>query len=227
MRRFWLFQTRLGGGKELKFLTVFGLIFCNRSRALYYLAVITIYEFFLGEFKMLYHDPRPYMVETSIKPVYCSREFGNPSGHSLAAALFSIVVFLDLYHASPIRSDLQGKPRTLFANWFVYFVSGLLLLYWAASIPYTRYVMGLHSADQLVYGSTLGVWSGFFMHFYFRDNFIYYVEKVFLSQETEFTKKDGRWNIKNNQPSEVISEDANGKDRKLSDTQIKELGTLS
>ena len=69
----------------------------------------------------------------------------------------------------------------LFANWLTYTLCLLLCISWAAVIPYTRYALGVHSLDQIVYGSSLGLWAGVFMHLYVRDNFIRYIEKVILS----------------------------------------------
>jgi hypothetical protein len=36
--------------------------------------------------------------------------------------------------------------------------------------------MGVHSLDQIVYGSTLGVWSAITMHFIVRDGFIGHIQ---------------------------------------------------
>jgi hypothetical protein len=56
-------------------------------------------------FKLAYADPRPYMMSSDIQPFSCSKGFGNPSGHSSAAAVFSIVLFLDYFHGNPIKSN--------------------------------------------------------------------------------------------------------------------------
>ena len=38
------------------------------------------------------------MVDTNIDPLGCSREYGNPSGHSLYSGGFFVFVFLDIFH---------------------------------------------------------------------------------------------------------------------------------
>ena len=56
-------------------------------------------------FKLAYHYPRPWVISSSIIPISCSKEFGNPSGHSSASSLFSIFLILDAFHGTPLRSD--------------------------------------------------------------------------------------------------------------------------
>lgn len=48
--------------------------------------------------------------------------------------------------------------------------------------------MGVHSLDQIVYGSTLGVWAGITMHFLVRDHLIQHVEKIIYHSNTAYTK---------------------------------------
>ena len=55
--------------------------------------------------KLAYHDPRPYMISSNISPFKCSTSFGNPSGHSSSASVIAIVLYLDLFHGSPVSSD--------------------------------------------------------------------------------------------------------------------------
>ena len=46
--------------------------------------------------------------------------------------------------------------------------------------------MGVHSLDQIMFGSSLGVWSGLTMHFLVRDNLLRHVEKLIKSSQ-EYT----------------------------------------
>ena len=39
-----------------------------------------------------------------------------------------------------------------------YYSCLLILLFYAGTIPYTRFLMGVHSLDQIVFGMTLGLW---------------------------------------------------------------------
>ena len=79
-------------------MAIVGLIFCTREKFFYLLTVYSIDKALIGYLKLAYHNPRPYMVESSITPIHCSKEFGNPSGHTSAALAISIVIFLEVMH---------------------------------------------------------------------------------------------------------------------------------
>ena len=166
----WKVLTNIGGGKELVTCLIISLIWAPRSKFMYYLFVLAIDKVIVSYFKLFYNHPRPYMIDGNIKPISCSKSFGNPSGHSCSASLFAIVVFCDVFHGSQM-----GQKPSKFYSWYTYISVLLFMLFWAGSIPYTRFVMGVHSLDQIIYGSCLGVWSGFIMHFLVRDNIISHV----------------------------------------------------
>ena len=62
-------------------------------------AMINIFIMSIG--KMGYHQPRPYMVDDDVEVHGCSKEFGHPSGHSLAAGAMITVVALDYIRSNP------------------------------------------------------------------------------------------------------------------------------
>jgi len=51
------------------------------------------------------------MVTQEINPLSCSKEFGNPSGHSFSSTLFSIVVFLDYFHTPSVKRMVKYYNR--------------------------------------------------------------------------------------------------------------------
>jgi membrane-associated phospholipid phosphatase len=98
-------------------------------------------------FKLAYHDPRPWVLESLIKPISCSKEFGNPSGHASASALFSLFLILDLFHGSPLRSDQHRNSIVIFRYTITYICAILFGIYWVVSITYSRFLLGAHSLD--------------------------------------------------------------------------------
>lgn len=54
--------------------------------------------------KVIYAEPRPYMVDTSLF-LTCSRSFGNPSGHASGSSLLSIGLFLDIFHGCKVNES--------------------------------------------------------------------------------------------------------------------------
>ena len=72
----------------------------------------------------------------------------------------------------------------MYHGWCSYLLSLIFALYWMITIPYSRYLGGVHSLDQVVYGSTLGVALALFCHFLIRDNIIWFFERVIHWQRT-------------------------------------------
>ena len=142
---FWKFQTKLGGSKELVAAMVITFIVSSRPKFFYFLAVFGIDKFNVSYFKLAFAAPRPYMINSDIVPITCSTAFGNPSGHASASFLISFVVFLDIFHGK------SSNPR-LYPKW-KYCLGIAIAIYWAATIPYTRFLMGAHSLDQIVFGT--------------------------------------------------------------------------
>jgi len=66
MKKFFLFETELGGGKELMFLCLLGMIWGERTKLFYYLAILGIDKIIIGYFKLAYANPRPYMISSAI-----------------------------------------------------------------------------------------------------------------------------------------------------------------
>ena len=131
------------------------------------MAVLGIDKIYVSFFKLAYAEPRPYMIEPSITPISCSKAFGNPSGHSSASQLIGLILILDIFH---------GKEKTpKYFSKKAYVASILVAAFWAITIPYTRFVLGVHSLNQIVYGVTLGIWAGATMHFLIRDHLISHV----------------------------------------------------
>lgn len=133
-----------------------------------------VYAAPMAYFKLAYADPRPYMISEKIHPWSCSREFGNPSGHAQASAMVALGVFLDYFHGKQIDSNAPPK----YTSWAAYLLGAALALFWATTIPYSRFLLGAHSLDQLVYGSTLGIWCALTCHFLLRDHAMAHIRDV-------------------------------------------------
>ena len=76
-------------------------LFLTRQRAFYYFLLVVLMEVVMSVGKLAYHQPRPYMVDDRIQVYGCSTEYGHPSGHSLNAMTFSLVVLLDYLTCNP------------------------------------------------------------------------------------------------------------------------------
>lgn len=89
-------------------------------------------------------DPRPFHIDESIEPWMCYASYGNPGDHAMAGVTAAMVIFLDVFHGSPIQYSYQNQ---IFYSWKQYLGGLLLSLYWMTVMPYTRYVGGIQSVD--------------------------------------------------------------------------------
>jgi membrane-associated phospholipid phosphatase len=118
-----------------------------------FINVIVAVSFITNNMKIYYSNPRPYWVEPSILK-QCSAGYGNPSGH----ASESVVVYLTLWKILA-NSDIF-KRRNLLKYILLIFILVLLIL-----IAFSRVYLGVHSVNQVIFGSTIG----FSMYFLFME----------------------------------------------------------
>jgi membrane-associated phospholipid phosphatase len=104
---------------------------------MYYMFIYGAHKFFVAYMKLVLADPRPYMISIKIKPLHCSNSFGSPSGHSTAAT-FCLAIFLDVFH---------GKGTQVYLKPIFYYLAMAATFFWYFSIPYSRFLMGVHSLD--------------------------------------------------------------------------------
>lgn len=99
--------------------------------------------------KLSYADPRPYWVGQDVMAFKCSSSFGNPSGHSETSMAMAMTLWLD--YAQTNANKFQKGALLVLAVFFSF------------SIGYSRFILGVHSLDQIIYGLLLGVWIAFTM----------------------------------------------------------------
>ena len=137
----WKRWSNLGGGKELKTAAILAFFLFKRPRFLYYLAIFSSENFGIHLLKLVYHEPRPYMMNSDIQPIDCDKSFGNPSNHSGSSFLFAFAVFLDIFHGKPFTKKVYSY------SWTLYIMALSFAIFWAISLPYTRVLLGVHSVN--------------------------------------------------------------------------------
>lgn len=110
--------------------------------------------------KILYHDPRPYMVDDRISMKSCAYDYGNPSGHALASVAFSTFIFL-MYNYSNM-SPINNQFRNL-----RFLITLVIALTFSGLLTFSRVYLGVHAIDQVLLGSLYGIWLALFYHFFF------------------------------------------------------------
>lgn len=91
-------MTMFGEGYAAAFFFTLCFVCMSRDKSFYILVVacgtITVNKYM----KIIYRNPRPYMVDDEIAAFGCSKGFGNPSGHSSLSATLYPSIFLLIFH---------------------------------------------------------------------------------------------------------------------------------
>ena len=111
----------------------------SSGRALYYIAMITIFVLMQNTMKMIYAEPRPYWVTSDIKIMKCHAGFGNPSGHAMIGTGIPLIFWLDFMH-----NKCKDNRCAKYCLSFVLFV---LVAAIAISTDYSRLILGVHSLN--------------------------------------------------------------------------------
>ena len=107
--------------------------------------------------KLIYSDPRPFWLNTALFQGKCETSYGNPSGHSLLSFFFYLSFSYYLCQINKIKSNNIYKIS-------IY----CLALFIAALTAFSRLALGVHSVDQVLYGSLLGIFSFLIFAFMFK-----------------------------------------------------------
>ena len=163
---FWsypfLFFQMFCGGIFTFFMYPINIFFCNFSYELFLSFIISI-------LKSLYVSPRPFWdlyiekekeKKDSSKPIECDAEFGNPSGHALQSTYILFLWYL--FTNSNFFNKIKGKKKIVF-KYLTLIFSIMCILF----IIYSRIYRQVHSFNQIIFGSTLGISFFFFFCYIF------------------------------------------------------------
>ncbi len=102
--------------------------------------------------KIIYHDPRPYWIETKLFRD-CEIGYGNPSGHSLCAT----ATYFGIWKLSMTNKFFRErkKYRIYTLIFTIFFIFNILI---------SRLYKGVHSIDQIIYGGLLGLGVYYFLY---------------------------------------------------------------
>ena len=139
----------LGGGKELLALFVISFLISSRPKAFYFMTTLAIDKALIGLLKIAYKEPRPYLPFPEIQPLSCSKEYGNPSGHSSAAWATALVLFLDIFHGKSLLKIIGKRDplKEIPCYYVLYALALLVVFFWIIFMPLSRVLLGAHSID--------------------------------------------------------------------------------
>ena len=167
-------------------LTTFAVVFIffPISSSYLYISVIIYASYTTNTMKLIYQNPRPIFIDinnTLENGLSCNNGFGNPSGHSLTA----VAVYLSLWHIVTNFNYFTHNKKGIVLRivLLIVFICVIVL------IVLSRIILGAHSINQVIYGSTigLGIYGIFFYifqyhlydsEFVYRDFAVHFVKKV-------------------------------------------------
>lgn len=154
---FFKFITK-AGCEYFTFISLIVLFFCfSLIHAFVCFFGITICIYTQGLLKIIYGDSRPFMENQALFKGICDGGFGNPSGH----ALLSFFIYLILIHFIQNHKFFNDK---IFIKFFlILFVIIMLIL-----VILSRIILGVHSINQIIYGSLLGIWLFYVLIYMFK-----------------------------------------------------------
>lgn len=116
---------------------------------------------------MIYLEPRPYILNSSIKALYDAQDVGNPACHIITGMVFfglllEGVTKKEMSNVSPgpneLSQEMKPEPRIEMPQ-FMKCTSLLSLVYyaWVFLSAYSRLYLGVNSLDQILLGIVIGL----------------------------------------------------------------------
>jgi membrane-associated phospholipid phosphatase len=173
--------TYLGEGYAGALAFALAFAFSTKDRAFYILLCHATGSTMNKNLKIIYRNPRPYMVDSEIIAFECSKSFGNPSGHSTLSACLYVTLFLLCFHDGQYTSihrptslnepllrntntySKAKKRRSDWLDWVIYLLALALTLLIIFTVGLSRVLLGVHSMNQVVYGWSYGAYVALFL----------------------------------------------------------------
>ena len=146
---FWLILSHFGKEKII-FSIIYIIYICYPIK--YSFLLFNVYfssKFFVNFLKLSFQSPRPFWNNISVFGK-CNNGFGNPSAHSFT----TISIYSSLCHV--IISNNKD-------NFLLKYILIFLTVFISIITCFSRIILGVHSIDQVIFGSI----SGLILYFYF------------------------------------------------------------
>jgi len=158
-------------GVDLLPLVIYALVFLFMplNYSFLILQVIVYGSYIANTMKMIYQSDRPNW-KSDLLTYTCNYGYGNPSGHSLT----SISLYLCLSHV--LVNHFRISPMFNILIFMLFIIFSVLIMI-------SRYILGAHSINQILYGFSLGLGLYYIMiyiigyHKYPSINFLQHIKK--------------------------------------------------
>ena len=152
----------------------------NRPLFFYFIIVFLAANGLSQVLKLHDHEARPFWVGPDVQAFSCSNGYGNPSGHCTIVTASILAFYLSMYDSA--RTGQNQQISVCKRNWTLRILNGVIGLALIGTIAYSRMILGVHSLNQVVYGTLLGVWLGFTLHFAMRDAILSHIRGLLIEE---------------------------------------------
>ena len=160
-----LFFSLFGMEKGIFLILIISYNISNILIPLILLSISLISIYIGGILKIIYQNERPFFINSEIKVLNCEGGFGNPSNHSLLSTFF----YLSLYEIYVKKNkEINEKKKKLILFFTIFFIF---------SIVFSRMFLGVHTLNQILFGSLIGFFLYFFMFkmLIFNENILFVI----------------------------------------------------
>ena len=149
--------TKAGQKEVLIPIYILMVIFTSLPKSMSLIVNILFCYYVQNVMKAIYSNKRPYWEENyNFENFTCNSGYGNPSGH----ALTSTSIYLGLSTLLAETDFMRNKP-------IMKIVTSICSFLIIGFIMFTRYYLLVHSINQIIYGSLLGIGIYFIVYHYF------------------------------------------------------------
>ena len=143
----------------------------SRERFWYYLIGVLCANFITINLKLIFHKPRPVEMWTDIWFFTCKDEFGSPSNHCAQFAAALVLILLDQYFPSSWSREVfpELNKRSIRSHKISFLTNFVLIVFAQSFLSYDRLLLGMHSLDQIMFGTLIGIWCAACCHICLRD----------------------------------------------------------
>ena len=138
--------TKIGGEYLMAVPIIIVLWFFTLIKSYVYLMGFIFCLQFHSMMKIWYGNKRPFWQDPSLYKGICDGGFGNPSGHSITTSFLYLSLFFYYTQAKVTRDKYK-----------ILIIILLFCLFWIVMILLSRIILGMHSVNQIIYGTSLGL----------------------------------------------------------------------
>ena len=138
--------TKIGGEYLMAVPVIIVLWFFTLIKSYVYLMGFILCLQFHSMMKIWYGNKRPFWQDPSLYKGICDGGFGNPSGHSITTSFLYLSLFFYYTQAKVTRDKYK-----------ILIIILLFCLFWIVMILLSRIILGMHSVNQIIYGTSLGL----------------------------------------------------------------------